>query len=161
MGLLTPDLFVESVCDLDPDRVKSLGLDALLLDVDCTLKRYRATEVADDVRRWIDALRGAGIKLCLVSNGKPGRIGAFARQLELPFVGLACKPLPRGCRQALDLLGVPAARAAMVGDQMFADLLAGKLSGLYCILVRPIHPEDEPWFTQFKRPFERWILGQR
>jgi predicted HAD superfamily phosphohydrolase YqeG len=45
----------------------------------------------------------------------------------------------------------------MVGDQVFADVVAGRLAGLRTILVRPTSP-DEPWFTQLKRPFERQLL---
>ena len=39
----------------------------------------------------------------------------------------------------------------MVGDQLFADILAGRLAGLTTFLVEPIHPEEEPWFTRLKR----------
>ena len=53
----------------------------------------------------------------------------------------------------------------MVGDQVFADVLAGRLAGIKCILVRPIHPEEEPWFTRIKRPPERlwlkWLESER
>ena len=45
----------------------------------------------------------------------------------------------------------------MVGDQLFADVLAGRLAGLYTILVRPTSA-DEPWFTSVKRPLERRML---
>jgi predicted HAD superfamily phosphohydrolase YqeG len=47
---------------------------------------------------------------------------------------------------------------AMVGDQVFADVLAGRFAGIRTILVTPIHPEEEPWFTQLKRGPERWLL---
>ena len=48
----------------------------------------------------------------------------------------------------------------MVGDQLFADILAGNLARVRTILVRAIHPEEEPWFTRLKRGPERWILGK-
>ncbi len=48
----------------------------------------------------------------------------------------------------------------MVGDQLFADVVSGRLAGLACILVRPIHPEQEPWFTRMKRPLERFLLNR-
>jgi predicted HAD superfamily phosphohydrolase YqeG len=46
----------------------------------------------------------------------------------------------------------------VVGDQLFADVMAARLAGLASILVRPIHPEEEPWFTRLKRPLERVLL---
>jgi len=161
---LTPQLRVETVLELGPDRLRAMGLDALLLDVDGTLKRYRRQRPAPAVAAWIESLRTAGFKLCLLSNGRGRRIGQFARQVEIPAVCRACKPLPYGCRRAMRMLGAAANRTAIIGDQVFADVMAGRLAGVFTILVRPIHPEEEPWFTRLKRPLEsrflRW-LAQR
>jgi len=157
-GFLTPHLRVESVLDLGVDRLRGLGLDALFLDVDCTLKRYRAEQCSAEVIGWIDQLRGAGIRMCLLSNGRGGRIQAFAEGLDLPYVATACKPFPFRIRSAARKMGFQPARTAMVGDQLFADVVAGRLAGLHSILVQPIHPEEEPWFTKLKRRPERALL---
>jgi uncharacterized protein len=155
----TPHIRIGSVTELSADRLRELGLDALLLDVDCTLKRYRSEEVPPEVAAWLDGLRAAGVGLCLVSNGRGPRIGRFAAKLNLPYVSGALKPFPFGCRRAVRQRGFDRARTAMVGDQVFADIVAGRLAGLRTILVRPIHPEEEPWFTRLKRPLER-LLGR-
>lgn len=156
--LFTPQWFVESVLELDAPRLRAGRVKALLLDVDCTLKRYTETEISPAVRRWLADLEGAGIKLCLVSNGLGGRIRKIADQLQLPFVAKALKPLPFGCRRAMRKLGVQPAETAFAGDQIFADVIAGRLAGVTTILVRPLHPEEEPWFSRLKRPAERWLL---
>ncbi len=158
LRFIAPNLRVENVCELTLPRLGQLGLDALLLDVDCTLKRYRDVRVTPEVAAWIEELRGGGIGLCLVSNGMPQRIRQFAERLDLPFVAKAFKPLPFRCRAAVRKMNFPPQRTAMVGDQLFADVLAGRLAGLKSILVRPIHPEEEPWFTRLKRPPERLML---
>ncbi len=132
----------------------------MLLDADGTLKRYRSEECAPGVARWLDALRQAGFGLCLVSNGLGERIGRFAEGVGLPFVAKAMKPLPTGCRCAMRKMGFQPECTAMVGDQLFADIMAGRLAGLMTILVEPINPEEEPWFTRLKRPPERWLLGK-
>jgi predicted HAD superfamily phosphohydrolase YqeG len=41
---------------------------------------------------------------------------------------------------------------------VFADVMAARAAGLRSILVRPIHPEEEPWFTRLKRPLERLVM---
>ena len=156
--LLTPHLRVESVLDLTPQRLRALGVDALLLDVDCTLKRYRSEEIGPEVTAWLQGLGEAGIGVCLVSNGRGSRIGRLAEKLDLPFVAKACKPFPWGCKAAVRKMGFDRRRTAMVGDQLFADVMAGRLAGMQSILVRPIHPEEEPWFTRLKRPLERFFL---
>jgi HAD superfamily phosphatase (TIGR01668 family) len=140
------------------DRLRELELEALLLDVDCTLKRYTSEHVGAEVRDWIKELREAGIGMCLVSNGMGERIRRLAESVGLPFVAKACKPFPFGCRSAVKKMGFDRKRTAMVGDQLFADVLAGRLAGMTTILVQPIHPEEEPWFTRLKRPLERLIL---
>jgi uncharacterized protein len=159
LNLFTPHLRAESVLELTPQRLRELTLDALLLDVDCTLKRYPSPNVDPDVAAWLAGLRAEGFSLCLVSNGRQARIRRLAEGLGLPFIAKACKPLPFRCRRALGRLGAARARTAMVGDQIFADVMAGRLAGLYTILVRPMHPEEEPWWTRMKRPAERWLLN--
>ena len=156
--LLVPHLRVESVLDLGVERLQEMGLDALLLDVDCTLKSYRTEKVNEDVNAWLGELRAAGIGVCLVSNGLGRRVRRLAEEIDVPFVAKAAKPFPFGIRAALRKTGFDRGRTAMVGDQLFADVIAGRLAGLTSILVRPIRPEEEPWFTRMKRPVERFLL---
>ena len=159
LRLIAPHVRVENVCQLTLELLRELELEALLLDVDCTLKRYRDKEVSPEVAAWIDELRTAGIGLCLVSNGLGERIGRFAEKLDLPFVAKALKPFPFRLTATVRRLDFPPQRTAMVGDQLFADIMAGRFAGLTSILVRPIHPEEEPWFTRLKRRPERFLLG--
>lgn len=129
----------------------------LMLDVDSTLKDHGASEFSAEVVAWATRLRNSGARLCLLSNGRAERIGQLARTLDIPFVAKAFKPLPYGCRAALRQLGLAPERAAVAGDQVFADVMAGRLARVFTILVRPTSPR-EPWFTRIKRPFERQIL---
>ncbi len=156
--IFRPTLCIETVVELTPDRLRELGLDSLLLDVDCTLKRYRETHVSENVGKWLGSLQRDGIGLCLVSNGRGPRIERFAAGLGLSFIAKACKPFPWGLKRAIREHGFERRRTAMVGDQLLADIIAGNLAGLTTVFVRPIHPEEEQWFTRIKRPPERWIL---
>ena len=158
--MLTPDLRVESVLALDPPWLRSLGIASLLLDVDCTLKRYGEPQPPPPTRAWLETLRAEGFGMCLVSNGRSARLRNLADALRLPLVTKACKPFPYACRSAMRRLGFDPQCTAMVGDQIFADVMAGRLAGVRTILVQPIHPEDEPWFTRFKRPWERLVLAR-
>ncbi|MBI3463901.1 MAG: YqeG family HAD IIIA-type phosphatase [Planctomycetes bacterium] len=157
LALITPHLRLETVLEIEASRLRALGLRGLLLDLDCTLKDYESAAVPPDVVDWIQTLRSREIRLCILSNGRTRRIEQVARTLELPFVGQAFKPLPCGCTLGLRKLKLRPEQAAVVGDQLFSDILAGKLSGLFTILVRPTDPR-EPYFTRLKRPLERWVL---
>jgi predicted HAD superfamily phosphohydrolase YqeG len=81
----------------------------------------------------------------------------LADAMRVPFVAQAFKPLPFGCKDGVRKLRLNPRRTAIVGDQLFSDVLAGRLAGLYTILVRPTSAE-EPWFTRIKRPVERRLL---
>ena len=155
---VTPDHHAAGVLDIDVGRLRSLGVQGILLDVDCTLKDHGAPGFTEIVIAWAASLRGEGFRLCLVSNGKAHRISALADALGVPFVATAFKPFPFGCRAASRKLGLGPAQVVMVGDQVFADVLAGRLAGLRTILVTPTS-RREPWFTRAKRPLERCVLA--
>ncbi len=144
--------------ELSSAWLRARRLRALLLDVDSTLKAYRDREVSEDVRRWLVDVQASGTTCCLVSNGGPRRIAKIAASLELPYLATALKPFPFALRRGLKRLNVDAEETAMVGDQVFADVWAGNWAGLTTILVDPIHPEQESFYTRMKRPLERWWL---
>lgn len=156
-ALLTPHCRLDDVRDLTTAWFTSLNRPGLLLDVDSTLKDHGAKEFSPAVVEWAAELSRAGARLCLLSNGRPTRIEQLAKSLRIPFVAKAFKPLPFGCHAALRQLGLRADQACVAGDQIFADVLAGRLAGLFTILVRPTSPV-EPWFTRLKRPIERQVL---
>ena len=158
MAFLYPRYRADSVTDLTAERLARLGIRALLLDVDCTLKRYTRPLPEREVLDWLDSMRREGIFLCLPSNGKGPRIAETAKKLDLPYIALALKPLPRGCRRALAEHNLKSGQTAMVGDQLLADIVAGNLAGLTTVLVTPIHPEEEHLYTRIKRPFEKLFL---
>ena len=123
--LITPHLRVESVLELSVDRFRELGIGGVLLDLDCTIKRYRETEVRPEAWQWLAAVKAGGIECCIVSNGRNHRIERMADKLGLPFVANALKPLPFGVHRAMRKMGFRPEHTAMVGDQVFADVMAG------------------------------------
>jgi len=158
LNWLQPNLILNSVQDITPELLRQHGLQSLLLDVDSTLKRYRATEILPETVQWIESLQEIGIRFCIISNGRTHRIRPIAEQINVDFVAPAMKPFPFGCQRAIKGMGFDPKATAIVGDQVFADILAGKFAKIFTILVTPIHPEEERWYTRIKRPFERWVL---
>lgn len=153
--IFRPHHRLESVTLLTVERLAQWNIHSLLLDVDSTLKKYGAAELTPEIAEWIDEMKRQKIGLCLVSNGGGRRIGAFAQSIDLPYVAPAMKPLARGCLQAMKMMNFDPQTTAMVGDQIFADIAAARLAGIQSILIRPIMPELEPFWTRIKRPFEK------
>ena len=158
LRLLTPDVRVRNVTELTLERLRAWELTALLLDVDCTLKRYRSEECTPEALVWLAALAEGGIGVCLLSNGLEERIGHFAAGLHVSYVARAMKPLPTGCRRAAPGNAFSAGAHGHGGRPAFRRRVGRALAGLTTILVEPLDPAEEPWFTRLKRPPERWLL---
>lgn len=130
----------------------------MLLDVDCTLKFYRSKTLLPEIAAWLERKQKQGFYFCLFSNGRKGRISRLAEELELPFYAPAFKPFPSGCRKAMQMLNLDPQYTAVIGDQLFTDVIAANLADIRSILVKPLRPYEEPIFTRVKRPFERLVL---
>ena len=156
--LFKPDIFVEKVVDIPAQFLRDRGRTGLLLDIDGTLKNFHDARVSPGVVNWMNRLRNSGVRICLLSNGRTNRIAKLAADLDLPFVAQAFKPFPYGCRKAVRILNLACSDVALAGDQLFADHLAGRLAGLFTILVRPTS-QKEPWFTRLKRPIESMLTS--
>jgi HAD superfamily hydrolase (TIGR01509 family) len=96
----------------------------------------------DDALPVLRALRARGLKLALISNvgldvrsvlGRAG-MGELFDAVILSFEVGAVKPHPPIFQRALDVLGVPAARALMVGDNAHDDAGAARL-GIRTLLL--------------------------
>ena len=158
MKLFSPRFTFRRVTDLTVAWVQSQHLGALLLDVDNTLTTHNNPHVPPEVLDWIGRMQGAGIKLMLLSNNHPARVAPFAEKLGLGFVADAAKPLGMGVSRARRELGAFPGGIALVGDQIFTDILCANLAGITSILVEPMQLEDS-WPFRLKRWAERLVTG--
>ena len=156
LSLLRPTVYLKSVFDITPELLNTLGIKALLLDVDNTLAIYRTTVPVDGVMSWLERMRSNGIKLHILSNGKPGRLTEFANNTGLDCFYMSLKPLPFKIIKAVRKIGVKKGECALVGDQLFTDILGGKFAGIKTVWVDIIEPETKLSF-RFKRKIEKFI----
>lgn len=159
LKLFCPAEFVESVTFVDIAELKRRRIRALLTDLDNTLVPWQSRDIAPEVAAWVGEAVEQGMKLCIVSNTRSGeRLRTLAATFGVPYVRRSLKPRRGGFREALKLLAVEPAQAAVVGDQLFTDVLGGNRLGLYTILVRPLH-RKEFIGTKVSRLFERVLIG--
>lgn len=158
--MLRPDIRVESVQEVTPALLKTLGVGAVLVDLDDTLLAAADEQVAPDVIAWVRSLTAADFAVAILSNGERQRVRRIAEEAGVPGLSLAGKPFRMAFRKAMRLLGDPAPDATvMVGDQLFTDVLGAKRAGLRAILVRPLSPGKLP-HTRLARRIERMLLKE-
>ena len=158
--MFLPDYRVHRVTELAPAFLHEKGISALLLDVDNTLSTHGVQVPLEGLEDWIAQMQKAGVQLLILSNAKRRRVAPFAEKLGLDYQSLSVKPLPIGYLRALRRLGVKRRQAAIVGDQLFTDILGGRMAGVTTILVDPILAENGRSF-RLRRKWEKKILSRR
>lgn len=157
MSLLRPDDVIEHIAQITPEFLAARGLRGLLLDLDNTLVPYGSYDEAGEMLAWANDLRGAGIRLYLLSNATGQRAAFWLSRLGFEGVGLAGKPNPRAYLRAVRALNLLPKQVGMVGDQVFTDVLGGNLAGLHTVLVRPLAVNALP-HTRLARKLETVVL---
>jgi len=148
------------VNDIALDELRSRGVDTLLVDLDNTLLPRDSAEVPESARAWVRSASSNGFKICLVSNNWHERVSRVADELGIGLVAKAVKPLPFAFLRALDKLGSKRSSAAVVGDQLFTDVVGGKLLGMVTVMVLPQSQSDLPHTLALRR-IERVLLAGR
>ena len=157
MKKLIPDVICESVFAIDLDELKERQISGLLVDIDNTLVPWGEPEMEEDFVSWVKGAKQKSFKICLVSNAKKLRAQSFATLLDIPAVGLALKPLGRAFRKGMALLDLESHEVAVVGDQLFTDVLGGNRLGIYTILINPLS-RNELDSTKIMRRIEQKIM---
>lgn len=157
--IFLPDIFVETVFDIDLKSLKEQGKKALIFDIDNTLATY-AMPIADEkTALWLKEVQEMGLKVYIVSNNSRERVRIFSENLNIGYFGKALKPLDFYLRRACRIMGVKPRETVLVGDQLFTDIWGGNLIKMTTVLVKPIS-DVEDGFVKFKRRFERMILSK-
>ncbi len=159
MPLLAPDRYLTDVHAIDFAALHARGVKALLLDLDNTILPRDTNEVPPGLSAWAADVAGAGFKVCLVSNNWHERVKTVAAELGFDLVPKAIKPLPFAFWIAMRKIGVRARQCAVVGDQLFTDVLGGKLVGAMTIMVLPLSSTDLPHTLLLRRLEARIMKG--
>ena len=69
----------------------------------------------------------------------------------------AKKPFKSGLRRALNILELRPEEVAVVGDQLFTDVIGAKRMKMFSILVKQVGPKDL-FITKLKRPIEKAMI---
>lgn len=156
-GLLRPRLRVVHVSDIDLAALRARGVEGMIFDLDDTLVHAMEPTADPAMLAWIAELRTT-MKCYVVSNNlKPERVRIAAEHLGLPYLARARKPSRRFFRQAMGEMGLPPEKVAIVGDQLFTDVLGGNRMHAFTILVDPLSQERK-WHRKVMRRLETYML---
>lgn len=158
MALFYPNLYYSSVFCIDYEQLYAKGIRVLLFDVDNTLEVYTTFLPGNAVMELFARLKQMGFSMMLISNGREQRVRLYAAILDVDYIFRAGKPKPGAFREAMKALGAEPKECAVIGDQIFTDVLGGNLSGACSILTEPISRKIDESITRIKRPAEKLLM---
>jgi len=156
LGNFVPDRLANSLADIDIEELVREGVRGVLVDLDNTLLPWNSSDIPVAHRSWLGAARARGLSVCVISNNHTTRVESALRELGIPYVSSARKPLRVGFVRALRRIGLSPEECVVVGDQLLTDVWGAHRMGMRAVFVRPVVPTDG-LHTRVNRFFERRI----
>ena len=135
---LLPKVMTPELTDLTQEFFRNRGISLVMLDFDNTIVPYTTSTPTAEMDRWLREMVQSDLTLCVVSNSKKDRVKIFCEGYGISCITHASKPSTKGLIQCMTLFDTQPGAAAMVGDQIFTDTLAGNMAGVTTILVKAI-----------------------
>lgn len=157
LDFFRPTRYAARITEIDLRELRARGIRGVIMDLDNTIVGFRALEPLAEDAEWVRRAKEVDVRVAVLTNNGTPWASQIAKDLGVPCIPRARKPLPHGFRRALKVLEVEAREAVVVGDQLFTDVLGAKLAGLDVILVDPLVRFD-PWSTRPLRWLERLLL---
>lgn len=155
--LLYPKKYLNSVKEITIEFMNENCLKGIILDVDNTLVDYYK-QIPKGIKEWAALMKQNSFKLFIVSNSNnTKKVESIAKALGVEYINLAFKPFKRGFLKAAKKMNLEPVEIAVVGDQIFTDVLGANRSKMFSILVKPLNEKDL-FITRFNRTMEKRII---
>lgn len=157
---LFPDIYYNSVQEIDYNKLKQQGIKTLLFDIDNTLAPHDVKKPPKEILHLIKTLKDSGFSIGFISNNGFERVSSFSedfKELGVIFVHKAGKPKNKALKKLVSDLNSTLEETALIGDQVFTDVWCAKLNKVYSVLIRPIGLSDE-FTVKLKRKPEKLVL---
>jgi uncharacterized protein len=145
--LLRPDKYYSAFWMIDFEGLAAEGIKYLIIDVDSTIAGAYSKHVDLRARETLEYVLKEGImeQACLVSNTvynrKEPRVRAMAELLRIPYVAAGFfhqKPRALPFLKGLKIMNARPEETAVIGDQIYTDILGGNKLGMTTILIEPL-----------------------
>ena len=136
---LLPAALANNITELPVSYFEEHGIKLLMLDFDNTIVPYTTNVPTQPVLDWLEQMIHSSVKLCVVSNSHKERVKIFCANYGIDCITHAKKPFSKGICACMERYGMKSADCALVGDQIFTDVLGANSCGVKSILVDAIN----------------------
>lgn len=156
---IKPKLIAGALEEIGLPELWRKGIRGLIIDVDNTISPWRQSIVTPEADVFIKEALKCGYKVSIMSNSSYKRTKEIADSFGVIFIAPAYKPSKYAYERVLSILGLKQEEVAVIGDQIFTDILGGNRMGCYTILVPPLFKREFIW-TRFMRMLEKLVLDR-
>jgi len=157
--LFFPDVYLENIYSIDINKLnEKKSIKGIIVDLDNTIVPWGNKYLDNRIASWIEQVKQNGIKISLVSNTH-NNISDIGNQLDIPFFYSRYKPMKGPFLEAMRVMNTKNKETAVVGDQIFTDILGGNRLQLLTILVRPLSQSDSLGTIIVNRSLERFLIS--
>ena len=153
-----PNDYVQSVFQIDIEKLANSGFKGIITDLDNTLVGWDVKTPTKEIQEWFKKANDLGLTITIVSNNSEKRVSGFSKDLDVDFIFKARKPMGRAFKKAIQHMNIKPEETVVIGDQMLTDVLGGNNNGLYTIMVVPVKKTDG-FLTRLNRIIERRLLN--
>ena len=147
MDNFVPDMYQKSIYHINYENLLDNGIKCLLFDLDNTCIPFKSKEPNKKLVELFEYLEDMGFKIIIFSNATKKRISPFKKVLNVDCLARAKKPGKRNFLKILKLFNYKLSDVAIIGDQLYKDILGGNRVGIMTILVNPMS-KDDMFFTK-------------
>lgn len=167
--IITPDLEIKRLDDLDYEQLANLGIRAIVLDFDNLLGPHGSYQIDDSLSDYVKELDNH-FYLVILSNAGARRKGMIERYSGIGVVKTVPKPHPKAFREAwynltdkINLREHPPrqldrSEIAMIDDRLMTGVSGANRAGWYTIKADPLYPESDPAIIRVARNLEGRLL---
>ncbi|MFY9199171.1 MAG: YqeG family HAD IIIA-type phosphatase [Acutalibacteraceae bacterium] len=142
MSMLYPKYRFDSITQITAQDLRKMGVLGIAVDLDNTTAIDHTDIPLEGAVEWVLQMKQEGFKVLLLTNAKKDRARSFSKILgNIDYIGFSCKPLRTAYIRAKRAMGLKSNQVAMIGDQLFTDILGANLAGMVSIYVTPFEME--------------------
>lgn len=157
--IIKPDYNVDSLFDIDFDKLKSDGVSVVMFDLDSTVMPSKSGKFPQNVLDLFQKLKEKEFELAIVSNNtNVSYINKVRSLVDFTVIENAKKPRTGVMKQFLASLNKTPQESVLIGDRPLTDILAGKFLGSKTVLVDSITRDKENKITRIVRAIERSVI---
>lgn len=156
IDLFKPDIYQESIFQIDFNKVKAKGIKCIAFDLDNTITKPHSYRMREDTVELINNLKKDFI-VVLLSNSLKHRVKKLSEINDLPHYSFSLKPTQRNYKKLKKDYDLKDNEILTIGDQLLTDVLGSKRAKVNVALVKRI-TDQEFFISRFNRLIERIIF---